>query len=177
MYEDFSSRTQRVLMLARLKAGQRGAGAIDVEDLLVALLVEDLGGFREAMSGVLGFTGSLPQEDPWAPQPFFTSELTKRLLARVEAFCTRSQPIANASDMPLSEEAKRVLAASAALKDELKQRAVEPLHLLAAVAEDEASRCGQLLTEAAVTRVKVVKALVEGAIHGPSSTTQRERRQ
>lgn len=159
MLEDYSLRVHRALFLARLKAGQRGADAIELGDLLVALLIEDQGGFHKALADFHGRRNSTAQADPWPHQPFLPSELANGLLAQVEALCTRSQPVPAASDMPLSEAVKRVFTASASLRDELKQTKVEPLHLLAAVANDQSSRGAEVLRQAGITREKIINAM------------------
>src|SRR5262249_42218586 len=41
MFDSYSERGRRVIFLARLEAGARGAEMIDVDDLLTALIVED----------------------------------------------------------------------------------------------------------------------------------------
>ncbi|MFY9530552.1 MAG: hypothetical protein WAR24_16740 [Candidatus Acidiferrales bacterium] len=41
MFEVYSERANQVIFVARLKAGQRGADMVDVDDILVALIIED----------------------------------------------------------------------------------------------------------------------------------------
>jgi len=152
-----------VLFLARLEAGQRGADAVEIEDLTVALIVEDQGGFLKGVSALPAHRNTAAQADPWPHRPFLPPDLASDLLARVEALCPRSQPVWAASDMPVSEGVKRAFAEAADLRDKLRQSRVEPLHLLAAIARDEPSRAAQILTEAGVTREKLVNAIREEA--------------
>jgi hypothetical protein len=54
MFEAYSKRGVHVMFVARLKAGERGAEMLDVDDLLTALIIEDQGMRREALAGLLG---------------------------------------------------------------------------------------------------------------------------
>ena len=47
MFQDYSKRALQIVFEARFKAGQRGSDAVDVGDLLFALLREDQDRFRE----------------------------------------------------------------------------------------------------------------------------------
>src|ERR1700680_1147514 len=43
MFDVFSMRARQIVFAARLKAGERGASVMDVEDLLLGLMLEDQG--------------------------------------------------------------------------------------------------------------------------------------
>jgi hypothetical protein len=64
------------MLLARLKAGQRGASAVEVEDLAVALILEDQGGFRKELTNLPAFRSLAAQPDPRPRPPFLPVWLT-----------------------------------------------------------------------------------------------------
>ena len=66
------------------------------------------------------------------------------------------------ADIPMSAGVKVAFGAAARLRDELKHGEIEPLHLLAAILEDESSRGAQIFREAGITREKVIQFLREG---------------
>jgi len=70
MFAGYSSRAAQVLMLARLKAGARGAETLEPDDLLAALLIEDQGGFYKAKAELLGRTGVAAGLGPLPHEPF-----------------------------------------------------------------------------------------------------------
>jgi len=162
MFRDYSFRAVQVLMIARRKAGERGADALEVEDLLVGLIIEDQGGLMKELFGhpepPVGSldVGSRPQRS------FLPPDLASDLLARVQALCTRSQPVPNDSDLPVSDSVQRIFTLAASLRDELEQTYVEPLHLLAAILEDESSRGTKVFREAGITRETVIQFLQDG---------------
>ncbi len=158
MFENYSLQARRVIFLARLKAGQRGASAIEIDDLVVALIIEDQGGFAEEISTAHPKPAG---HVALSHHPFLSPDLARDLLTRVEALCERAQSIPNASDMPISEGVKRAFDESARLRDHLRQPYVEPLHLLAAVLEEESNKAVQILREAGITHESVLKALQE----------------
>ena len=164
MFEGYSLRAAQVLMLARVKAGGRGAETLDIEDLLAALLIEDQGGFNQAHSELLGRAGVGAQVGRLPRESFLPPDIASAVLARVEALCARSRPIPTASDIPLSEGAKHALAVAATMREELRGRKIEPLHMLAAIAGDESSRGAQILREAGITREGVLSVLRKEAL-------------
>ena len=161
MFDCYSFQAQQVIFLARLKAGERGAGAIDIEDLLAAVLAQDQGAFPQAVSGLPAHRDSEAQVEPTPRHAFLPADLAQNLQARVEALCTRSKPVSAASDMPMSSRLQHVFAEAAGLRDELEQKEVEPLHLLAAAVGEGSSLAAQVFRDAGITRESVVDALRE----------------
>jgi hypothetical protein len=49
VFEVFSMRARQIVFAARLKAGERGANLIDVEDFLLGLVLEDQGMLGESL--------------------------------------------------------------------------------------------------------------------------------
>ncbi|HUI41657.1 MAG TPA: Clp protease N-terminal domain-containing protein [Terriglobia bacterium] len=161
MFDQYTMRARQVVMAARLKAGQRGAGAIETDDLLAALVIEDQGDFPKMMFELRGHPISAIRVDPQSHSPFLDPALASSLLARIEALLPRSQPVPTAQDMPLSEGVKHAFEAAAALKDELKQTRVGPLHLLAAAVGDEISQGARIFREAGITPGSVLQGIRE----------------
>ncbi|MGH9455761.1 MAG: Clp protease N-terminal domain-containing protein [Terriglobia bacterium] len=160
MFGDFSPRAGRVLFLARRAAGQRGGSAIEIEDLLAALIVEDQGWFlarRPYPHGVFPDPGA--QVDPWPHPPLLYPALANDLLSRLEALGTRFPPVPDGSEMRLSADVSHVFSVAGGLKDELGHSEVRPLHLLAAALRENDSRAPDILKRAGITSEKVVEAL------------------
>ena len=109
MLELFSQRARQLIFLARFKAGQRGAAAIEIEDLLVAFIIEDQGEFENAVSSLFPNGKPVVQPGGQPHRPFLPPELASGLLPRVQALCAQSQPLPKESDMPLSEDGKAIL--------------------------------------------------------------------
>lgn len=126
---------------------------LEAEDLLRALIIE-----REVMDAFFGLSRNRP------PSTILNlSQITDDLLASVEALSARSEPLPRGSEMPLSESIKQVFKEAKRLQEELQQRSVEPLHLLAAVLADQSSKAVQISQQAGITREGVLKILRERA--------------
>lgn len=103
MFDECSVHAKRVIFLSRLGAGRRGAEMIEVDDLLVALLLED----QNNMSEALGETGEASAVISLeAPQPFLSADLAAGLLEELQAL-PRSHPIPDSTDMSISAELER----------------------------------------------------------------------
>jgi ATP-dependent Clp protease ATP-binding subunit ClpA len=157
MFEQFSLRAKRVIFLARMGAGRRGAPRIDVDDLLAALLLEDQNKTSEAL-GETGEAGTLVCLKPH--QRFLPTDLATSLLEEIQAL-TRSQPIADSTDMSISAELGTLLTLAIELRMKLKCQEVTPLHLLAVLLTGEDSRL-QRLRDAGITEEKVLSAIRSG---------------
>ncbi len=158
MFQNYSRRAQNVVFLARKKAGERGAAAIDIEDLLVALIIEDQGGFYNSIRKVAAPSDAAARVDRGPHHPVLHPDRAAGLLTRLAALLPKSRPLPPAQELPVSDGVRRVFAAAAALRDELGQRAVEPRHLLAA-ALGEPGPAPKLLKDAGVTRQEVVEGI------------------
>ncbi|HEV2416297.1 MAG TPA: Clp protease N-terminal domain-containing protein [Terriglobia bacterium] len=138
----------------------RGSGSIEVEDLLVAWLIEDQGDFLDALSETPGGIGiDITQVDLRPHAPALAPSVANDLIARIEALCSRSEPLPPDAAIPMSKAVKRIFAVADLLREALQQREVEPLHLLAAILEEISDEAVQIVLEAGITREKVLKAI------------------
>ena len=163
MFDQYSFRAKRVVYLTRLKAGRRGAPALEPAHLVEALVLEDQGEFAEALgiSGEVGIPFGSPGLKP--SRQFFTAELASQILPKLERLLTKSEPIPDSTDMPASPALSRTFDAAITLSKELGHKQVEPLHLLAAALSEPTSKASEVLNEAGVTREGVIAAM--RAIH------------
>jgi ATP-dependent Clp protease ATP-binding subunit ClpA len=170
MFERYSDRARRLIVMALWSARNRGGPYIEPEDLLHALIREDRGEFV-ALAAEISPGAPVPIHDPaGGHRPFFADEVARKLLRelhedtdslKAEMRTGKLEPVPHV-DMPLSHSLKRVLGfvAKAHQND---ATTIEPLHLLAAMVEDRDSRLAQLLRDQGITRQTVAKALDSGA--------------
>jgi len=159
MFEKYSDRARQVIFLARMKAGQRGAASIEVNDLLAAIVIEDQGDFRKAVSEGRDSRDVIIRGDPSEPSRFLPSTFARELLGRLESENCTSSPIPNSEEMALSDGFKHTLVRAAVLCEEMRQNQVEPMHLLAAILEDDSSQAAQFFRYAGITRENVLAYL------------------
>ena len=152
----FSTQAMQALAAARLKAGQRGAGAIELGDLLLGLIVADqdlwatmLPEMREGDRLI----GSPPHT------PFFSTEVASKLLNGIEAVLPRSEPVGHTIEVPLSHEVQLAFDEAERIQKTFLQRQIEPLHLLAAVLAQEESQCVKLLLTEGITKELILRKL------------------
>ncbi|MDE3135838.1 MAG: Clp protease N-terminal domain-containing protein [Acidobacteriota bacterium] len=162
MFENFSMRTGRVLFWARFKAGQRGAGAIGVDDLLLGILIEDQGKRATPTSKMLGNPGASHIAAP-SHSPFFRRETATDVLSRIESLLPASKPIGPSTELPLSADLERVLVRAKDVQEMFHHSQVEPLHLLAAALTEGSSDGVNLLQEAGFTKEQVLEGLKSAA--------------
>src|SRR5689334_9747222 len=111
----YSTRAIRVLFLTRLKAGRRGAPALETDDLVEALVLEDQGEFAEAL-GLPGEVGVPVAEPGLKPaHPFFPPEVASEVLLKVERALTKADPIPDQTDMQASPAVSRTFDAALTL--------------------------------------------------------------
>lgn len=156
MFEKCSDRTLQVVFMARVKARQRGAEAIEIGDLLAALVLDDQGGFVNAISGSRGDVTLVVQHKPPPEGSFFTSEIADELLSQLGAFRPQFQLLRGSPEVPLSQASIKALCRADSLHDEMHSTCIEPLHLLAAVMEHQQSKPAQILRDAGITREKII---------------------
>jgi hypothetical protein len=96
----FSIQAMQALMAARLKAGQRGAGAIELGDLLPGLIVTDQGSWANLLPDMR--EGDTLDLSPHSP--FFSTDVAGRLLNGIAALLPYSEPIGHTVEVPLSHE-------------------------------------------------------------------------
>jgi ATP-dependent Clp protease ATP-binding subunit ClpA len=159
MFEDFSERARTIVFFSRKVAGERGAGAIGVEDLMQALLLEDQADYAKLFpeSAVPGAARmAVPTH-----RPFFTAEVAAEIQGRLEPVMpAKAKPLPTSVDMPFSEAAQRVLLAAMDRAKESHDGQVEPLHLLAEVLSDDTSAVADALKQAGVS-LEAVEAAIE----------------
>ncbi|PWT91846.1 MAG: hypothetical protein C5B55_07470 [Blastocatellia bacterium] len=153
MFESYSDRARRVIFLARLESGTRGAEMIDVDDLLAALIIEDQSQITDTLSAMLGTSGTFVGHQEH--QPFLPSEVTTTVLAAIQQSPPRSEAIPESTDMPISPALSETLAAASELRERLQSKEVRPLHLFAAVLGQK-SKGAQLLRDAGITEERIV---------------------
>jgi ATP-dependent Clp protease ATP-binding subunit ClpC len=169
MFERYSERARRLIFMALWSARRRGGPYIEPEDLLHALIREDRGEFATLSTEVFpGISG--PIEIPASGhRPFFSDDAARNLLGKLhegtdspnlETPGSKREPVPQV-DMPVSHSLKHVLALVAeAHQNDIET--VEPLHLLAAILEDQTSKAAQLLRDQCITPQKVAKGLDSG---------------
>jgi len=165
MFEQYFERARRVIFLTLWSARRRGGSYIEPEDLLHALIREDSGEFAALSAEVFGAPS--PIQDKTASRRFFAEDVTQDLLralghppesATSETPSGQREPVPH-SDMPVSRDLKTILALVAKNAHRKEQKTIEPLHLLAAMAEDRDSRLAQLLRDHGITRQKISEVL------------------
>jgi len=150
MFETFSKRAQKVITVARHQAGERGADSMDVNDLVIALIIEDQDPDVKIL--FVGLPGViLPERAGKEREPFFPPEVAADVLAKLKGILPRSKSVPRNAEMPISPELERALLAAKDLSNECHRNEVHPLHLLAASFREpcEATR---LMCEAGITK-------------------------
>jgi ATP-dependent Clp protease ATP-binding subunit ClpC len=158
MFDIYSERARQVIFVARLKAGQRGAAVIDVDDILVALIIEDQK-MGKGLWELLGHPGPLHGFPFKAQPPFFSAEVASDLLRRIEEVLSRSQAIAISAELPISPGVEQMFSGAIGFRDRFQHSHVEPLHLLAAALADESSQGARILQQAGITQENVLEAI------------------
>jgi ATP-dependent Clp protease ATP-binding subunit ClpA len=161
MFEDFSERARRIIFFSRKVAGERGAAAIEVEDLVQVLVLEDQADYAKLFpeSAVPGTARmALPTH-----RAFFTAEVAAEIQRGLEPLMlSKANPLPTSVDMPLSDAAQRVLLAAMDRAKESHDGQVEPLHLLAEVLSDDATAVADALKQAGMTQEAVEAAIESG---------------
>lgn len=156
MFEDFSERSVRVVFLARMGAGRRGAAFLEPVDLLDAVVREEQGELAAKFPGAV--TSSGPLQPP--EHPFFSPEKALQILSAIEhVLPPKAEPLADSVDVECSPALAEVLTDASALAMELHHDKVQPLHLVGAMFRDENSGVGEILTRARVSRDAVIAAI------------------
>ena len=161
MFENFSERARRIIFFSRRGAGQRGARAISVEDLIEAFVLEDQGDLAKTFSESMGYPADT------APviadnRPFLTAETAAEILRRLAPLLQNNEPIPDFVDMELSPALNHVLRSVTELGKGLHPREVEPLHLLAAALSAEPCAASDAVRQAGITQEAVAAAIAHG---------------
>jgi ATP-dependent Clp protease ATP-binding subunit ClpA len=160
MFEKFSVRSRQVVFAARFKAGERGANAIDTNDLLVSLVLEDQGLLltKQFLSSVFGEEGDFASEVPIHPR-FLPVEVAGDVLANLHMNQNESEPVPTFVELPLSTSLECVFKSANILAASLQHKQIEPLHLLAAILTDDSGDGAKLLQSLGITKKKVLAAI------------------
>ena len=159
MFEQYSDRARRVVFLTRLKAGRRGAPALEPEHLVEALVFEDQGKSATAFIVPNEVAEVIAAPGIELHHPFLSSDIASEVLMELERVFTKSEPIPDSTDMPMSPALGVVFNAAMALRSELGCQQVEPLHLLAATLSESGSKASDVLKRAGVTKEAVIAAI------------------
>src|SRR6266545_4114531 len=126
MFERYTEKARRVIFFARYEASQFGATQIEAEHILLGIMRED----RHVMDR------------------FFTRSQAaiESIYKEIEDRTTQRERISTSVDLPLSVEAKRVLAFAAEESDQLGHRHIGPDHLLLGLLREENSIAAQILS-------------------------------
>lgn len=168
MFERYSHRARRLIVMALWSARRRGGSYIEPEDLLHALIREDRGELAAIRAEI--FPGAAAATIPaWDHRSFFPDEVARTLLRelhedpdplRGETPGEKREPIPHA-DMPVSRSLKEILTVAAKGHRDGTET-IEPLDLLAGIFQSHNSRLVQLLRDCGITRQSVAKALDSG---------------
>ena len=148
MFERYSEPARRVIFIARLEAGRLRFDEIESQHLLLGFVLEDQ---RRSERGFDSDEVTLQDKDP-----FLERAVAEKLRTSLSIYGLRAEPQSRYGDMPLTEEVREILKATAELAG---KRIVHPLHLLRAMLADENSATYRLLMANGVTREKVDEAL------------------
>lgn len=172
---NFSERARKVTLVSLLEAQQRGADTIDVNDLILALVIED-----QDWDAVDLFRAAPPGGVPLvtAHEPFLPPKIAVDILVKMNAILPRSTSLPPTTEMHTSAGYDRVLRAAAIMPSEFHQSDVRirfgspdrppgmyqvavPLDLLAA-ALTEQCEATKMLEEAGITEEKVLQTIRRG---------------
>ena len=161
MVDNFSPRARQVVFVARFKAGERGATAIEVDDFIDALILEDQGMLESVFSKLYEGQGTTVNSAP-SHSSFFPSDIAQALLSNLGRSLPRSQPVSLTTEIPLSPSLETTFNSAKSFQTRLCQRQIEPLHLLAAILKEASSQGVKLLQGSGIMQEKVLLALSAG---------------
>jgi hypothetical protein len=157
MFEQFSERSCRVIFLTRLAAGRRGAAALDYEHLLEGVLRED---DQRRLPPPFNDAQMAPLRKPH--RAFFADDIASELLSELNSVsASGAAPIPDTVDMELTKALANTLSEAVAFAADSQHKAVEPLHILAAVLTTDSPVSGQLQRHG-VSRDVVLAAIESG---------------
>jgi hypothetical protein len=152
--EHFSDRSKMVIFLTRKDAGRRGGTALELGDLLEAIINEDQGELAKRFVGAVTRSGPICE-----PEPFFSAEVASQVLLGLHNSLPRHEPVTDSVDMAMSSSLERILNAATTLAGELQHSQVQPLHLVTSILAEESSEPADILKEAGISREAVIQAL------------------
>jgi ATP-dependent Clp protease ATP-binding subunit ClpA len=157
MFEVVSERARTVLVVARLKAGERGSDFIQVDDLVNGLIIEDQNEDVKALSKAF----AKPEADfPPATkhEPFLLSDVAAGLLPKLNEGSSRANSVPPNYRIDPSPEFERAFDEAKRIQEEFQHKKVHPLHLLAGALRETCQSTG-LLRDAGITYEKVLKGI------------------
>ncbi len=144
MFERYTEKARRVIFFARYEASLVGSTEIGDEHLLIGLMREDKGLLRQYIGG-----------EPSA----------EAIRAAITASTVVREPTSTSVDLPLSPDAKRILAHAAEEAERLAHQHIGTEHLLLGILREESCLSARLLRDRGVTiqgtRVRVAEAAKE----------------
>lgn len=125
MFERYTEKARRVIFFARYEASQFGSPYIKAEHLLLGLLREDKALTNRFLRG---------------------DDEVEAIRKQVEEHTTIREKISTSVDLPVSEEAKRVLIYAAEEAERLSHKHIGTEHLLLGLLREETSFATRILT-------------------------------
>lgn len=147
MFERYTEKARRVIFFGRYEASQFGSPYIETEHLLLGLLRED-----KALSARILPVGA-----------------TEKIRAAIDARTLKEEPTSTSVDLPLSNEAKRVLVFGAEEADELGHRHIGTEHLLLGLLREETCFAAVLLGEHGVRLASVRETVRQIPAYDPAT--------
>jgi ATP-dependent Clp protease ATP-binding subunit ClpC len=126
MFERYTEKARRVIFFARYEASQFGSPRIETEHLLLGLLREDKALTHRFLRG---------------PGP------VENIRKQIEANTVVREKVSTSMDLPVSEEAKRVLIYAAEEAERLSHKHIGTEHLLLGLLREEKSFAARILNE------------------------------
>ena len=152
MFERYTEKARRVIFFARYEASQFGSPRIETEHLLLGLLRED-----KALTHRF-LRGPAPVED---------------IRKQIEANTVVREKVSTSVDMPVSEEAKRVLFYAGEEAEHLSHKHIGTEHLLLGLLREENSFAARILNEHGVrlsaVREELARTIEETAPVAPKA--------
>src|SRR5215469_1174446 len=138
MFERYTEKARRVIFFARYEAAQFGSPLIETEHLLLGIL----------------------RDDKVLTRRFLGTSALDEIRKEIEQNTTVREKTSTSTDLPLSNESKRVLAYGAEEADRLNSRHIGTEHMFLGLLREEKSFAAQLLSERKLEIQKVREALV-----------------
>jgi len=138
MFERYTEKARRVIFFARYEAAQFGSPLIETEHLLLGIV----------------------RDDKVLTRRFLGTSALDEIRKEIEQNTTVREKTSTSTDLPLSNESKRVLAYGAEEADRLNSRHIGTEHMFLGLLREEKSFAAQLLSERKLEIQKVREALV-----------------
>jgi hypothetical protein len=185
---NLSERATSVIIVSISEAAQRGSNSIDVNDLIIALIIEDQEPnadvlFDPTAPGVL-FPPDLQLPVERFRKPFLPPRVAIDVLVKLNGILPRSKSLPHGTELQTSAALERVYATAKDMPAAFNQsevrvhadmiQAVVPLDLLAAALREPCEGT-KMLQEAGITEEKVLQAIRAGGDLENGSSSQASR--